>query len=265
MFVTIINDCADANESGRQCTRASLLFPGVNVTFMGIHNYSELEAAGNLVDVLDATMGTLGVVMVNSAPRHGAGKKWKNGTPFGYFYYKKTLVVSTVAGLTLSLVKKMGIMKELFVTDIPTVLDHFVEQGKFPRQDRDRVVLTQFRSYEYMPFLAKWLMAGEDVPHEVMSLDEIPDAGKAVWYVDSFGNAKTTMLPEEIGFEAGKQMKTQVGDLTCYNRLKDVPNDTQGMTIGSSGYKQKRFVEITVQGKRASDILGLKPGTVILD
>jgi len=265
MFVTIINDCADSNEQGRQCTRASLLFPGVNVTFMGVHNYSELEAAGNLVDVLDATMGTHGVVMVNSAPRHGAGKKWPNGTPFGFFYYKKTLVVSTVAGMTLSLVKKMGIMNELFVTDLPTVIDHFVALGKFPKEDRDRVVLTQFRSYEYMPLVAKWLMSGEEVPHEKMELSEVPDVGKCIWYVDSFGNCKTTILPEEIGFESGKVLQTKVGELTCYNRLKDVPDGAKGMTIGSSGYKQKRFCEVTVQGQRAATVLSLAPGTALFD
>src|SRR6185312_15206020 len=102
MFVTIINDCTDGNTRGRQETRVMRLL-NVPVSYVEIGNYSELEAAGNLIDILDATDGDKGVVLVNSAPRHGRGKKWPNGTPFGYFYYKNTLVITTVAEQTLSL------------------------------------------------------------------------------------------------------------------------------------------------------------------
>lgn len=265
MFVTIINDCCDANEAGRQSTRASLLFPGHNVTFMGLSNYSELEAAGHLVDVLDATEGLEGVVLVNSAPRHGAGKKWENGTPFGWFWYGKTLVAATVAGHTLSMVKKLGIMKEFHVTDIPTVLDAMIEKGKFKAENRDRVVKSQFRSYEYLPFLARWVMDGEDVPSETLDMNDVPDVPQAVWFVDSFGNCKTTLLPEEIGHEAGKKLTTKVGEFTCFNRLKDVPSGEAGMTIGSSGFKNTRLIEITINGRRASDEFKLQSGTVLFE
>ena len=79
MFVTIINDCRDADEMGRQTTRASVLFPGSNINFLGVNNFNEIEAAGLLVDVIDAGTGDKGVIMVNAAPRHGTGKKYENG------------------------------------------------------------------------------------------------------------------------------------------------------------------------------------------
>ena len=260
MFITIINDCRDADEMGRQTTRASVLFPGTNINFLGVNNFSEIEAAGLLVDVIDAGTGDEGIIMVNAAPRHGAGKNWPNGTPFGYFYHNKKIIVSTVAGLTLSLVKKFGCIDKLYLTDLTTVIDHFIMSGKFQKDARDRTVLTQFRSFEYMPFLAKWLHDKEDVPHKDMSIDEISDAPKTVWWVDNFGNVKTTLLPEEIGFEPGKKIATKVGLFTCYNRLKDVPNGDAAMTIGSSGYQNKRFVEITINGKNAAKEFNLHSG-----
>ena len=263
MFVTIINDCRDADEMGRQTTRASVLFPGTNINFLGVNNFSEIEAAGLLVDVMDAGTGQEGVIMVNAAPRHGSGKKWTNGTPFGYFYHNKKIIVSTVAGLTLSLVKKFGCIDKLYLTDLTKVIDHFIMKGKFQKDARDRTVLTQFRSFEYMPFLAKWLYEKLDVPHEDMSLNDIPDAPKTVWWVDNFGNVKTTLLPEEIGFEPGKKIQTKVGTFTCYNRLKDVPNGDAAMTIGSSGYQNKRFVEITINGKNAAKEFNLYSGVEI--
>ena len=265
MFVTIINDCRDSNEQGRQSTRASILFPQSNVTFMGVNNFSEIEPAGNLVDILDATAGAEGIVLVNAAPRHGSGKKFKNGTPFGFFKYGKTIVGSTVAGQTLSMVKKMGIMTEFQVTDIPTVIDYMIGKGKFAQEDRDRVVLTQFRSFEYLPYMAKWVYDGENIPSESYPLSEIPDAPKCIFWIDNFGNSKTTILPEEVGFEPGKKLKTTIGELTCYNRLKDVPDGEPGLTIGSSGFKNKRFLEVIVQGKSAAKTFNLTSGTVLFE
>ncbi len=265
MFVTIISDCRDANESGRQITRAGNLFPGINVQMVGVNNFNEIEAAGNLIDMLDAAAGQKGIIMANAAPRHGSGKNWPNGTPFGWFTYKDTLIVSTVAGMTLSLVKKFGLLNTFHVTDIPVALDAMVQKGKFPAEHRDRVVKTQFRSYEYMPFLAKWVFEGEEVPHEIYELDEVVEIPKAVWWTDNFGNCKTTILPEEIGFEPGKTMESKIGTLTCYERLKDVPNSQPALIIGSSGFEHKRFLEVVVQGKSAAKEFNLSSGSVLFE
>ena len=260
MFVAIINDCRDADEMGRQTIRASVLFPGTNINFLGVGNFNEIEAAGLLVDSIDAAMDSDGVIMVNAAPRHGSGKDWDNGTPFGYFKLNNIIVVSTIAGMTLSLVKKLGCIDRLNLTDLSTVIDHCINIGKFDKDRRDRTVFSQFRSFEYMPFLAKWLHEGQDISHKEMSLDELSDPPKTIWWVDNFGNVKTTLLPEEIDFEPGKKITTKVGVFTCYNRLKDVPNGDAAITIGSSGYKDKRFIEITINGRSAAKEFNLHSG-----
>lgn len=260
MFITIINDCRDENTMGRQATRAMRLFGnGVSITTVGI-GQSELEGAGNLIDMLDASDGEEGIIMVNVAPRHGRGKKWPNGTPFGYFYYKRTLIISTIAEQCLSLVKKFTLANEIFLTDIATVIDKMIERGKLDKAFRDRIVHSQFRSYDYMPRLAKWIIEGEDIPHEIYTMENVPDAPKAVWWVDNFGNCKTTLLPKECGHQAGKLLHTKVGEIMCYAHLKDVPNGEAGLIIGSSGLDDKRFIELVVQGKSAADRFRLTPG-----
>ncbi len=264
MFITIINDCRDENAMARQSTRAASLFH-FNITTVGIESFKDLEGAGNIIDVMDAAEGEEGVIMLNIAPRHGRGKKWPNGTPFGFFRYKKTLIVSTVDGYCFSLAKKFGLIDTAYVTDLPTVIDHMIDKGKFKAEYRDLVVKSQFRSYDYMPRLAKWLWDNVELPYEEYPMDQIPDAPKAVWWVDNFGNCKTTILPEEIGFEAGKKIQTAIGEMTCYNRLKDVPNDEPALIVGSSGFGMKRFLEVVVQGKSAAAKYGLTSGSVLID
>lgn len=263
MFVTIINDCRDDNTMGRQATRISHLFgSSISITTVGI-GWSELEGAGNLIDMLDASDGEEGIILVNVAPRHGRGKKWPNGTPFGYFYYHKTLVISTIAEECLSLVKKLDLTKNIFVTDVPTVVDAMIQQKKLDPALRNRIVLSQFRSYDYMPRLAKWIVDKEEIPYESLSMETIPEAPKAVWWVDNFGNCKTTILSEEIDHKAGKLYKTKIGEIRGYEHLKDVPNGEAGLTIGSSGLEDKRFIELVVQGKSAAKLFSLKPGDLI--
>ncbi|HXS15095.1 MAG TPA: hypothetical protein VN711_03115 [Candidatus Saccharimonadales bacterium] len=263
MFVTIINDCTDGNTRGRQETRVMRLL-NVPVSYVEIGNYSELEAAGNLIDMLDATDGETGIILVNSAPRHGRGKKWPNGTPFGYFYYKNTLIITTVAEQTLSLAKKFGVIDTYFLTDIPTVMAAMVSKGKIDAETARRIEKSQFRSFDYVPRLAKWLLDGVDVPTEVYPLENIEDVPQAVWWVDNFGNCKLSVVAEDIGHEQGKIIKTKVGDIECFDRMKDVPNDKPGLIVGSSGLGNKRFLELIVQGQPAGTVFNLKPGDRIL-
>src|SRR5947209_16876584 len=180
MFIIIINDCRDANTMGRQAIRAMRLFGTVSVATVGI-GWNELEGAGNLIDILDASDGQEGVILVNVAPRHGRGKKWPNGTPFGYFYYGKTLVIATIAEHMLSLVKKFGITDSLLLTDVATVVDEMIEKGQLDAALRDRIVHSQFRSYDYMPRLAKWIVDGLEILNEVYSLNNVSDDTNAVW------------------------------------------------------------------------------------
>lgn len=290
MFITIINDSRDGNAFGRQATRGAALF-GCAVTTIGVAD--DLEAAGNLVDALDAGEGCLGVVLMNVAPRQKNGQKSEqgsvgfvaaevakreNGSPFGYFWHGKTLVVSSIDGVTLSLVKKLGIADRINVLDIAATGNAMVERARlchaevmatpayalagFDVAKAERMRTTQFRSYEFLPRVAQWIMRGESVV-SVEQLLNAPDAPKAIWWIDSFGNAKTTLLPEEVSFAEGKEVQTRFGSLLCFTSLKDVPDDVAAMTIGSSGIGDKRFLEVVVQGQSATDQFQLVSGSLV--
>jgi len=275
MFLSIITDCKDSATFGRQLTRTSALFKrapipvGVNGS---LDDTAEIEAAGNLIDILDAGMGEKGVVLVNAAPRNQT--KWPNGTPFGYFYYRRTLVVSTVDGYTLSLAKRFGLVDSIKVYDIPTVLDYLVEEYPGILDDNlekarikaEYIKKTQFRSFEFLPRVAKWQWEDIDMPTTSMPISEIPDLDQVIYLIDNFGNAKTTILPEDINFEFGKTYNIKkVGPVKSYAKLKDVPIGDPALIVGSSGIQEKRFIEIVIQGSSAADKYGLKVGDKILD
>ena len=255
MNITIINDCRDANAAGRQMTRVGSLF-NKNATVVGVE--TDLEAAGNLIDALDAIDEKEGVILVNVAPRDGDAKKWKNGTPFGYFWYQGVLVVASVDGLTLSFVKKLKLVDELMIMDIPTALKAMIKHKYLPDKLKDRISITQFRSYNFLPRIAHYLWDKKDVVGEKWSLYEVPEVPEAIWWVDSFGNCKTTLFSDEIGFEDKKKIQTNLGKLTCYKSLKDVPDKQAALIVGSSGLGQKRFIELVVQGGRAAGAFNLR-------
>jgi hypothetical protein len=258
MNFTIINDCKDPNAVGRQMSRASSLLNG-NGVFIGVG--SDLEAAGNLIDILDAYGDAEAVILVNVAPRNGSSKKWGNGTPFGYFRYKNSLVVSSIEGLTLSLVKKAGLVKEIFVMDIPTVAKVWVKEGFLDEETGSYIAATQFRSFDFVPRAAAYLIKHASVVSETHPIDSFPDAPSAVWWIDNFGNAKTTILLSEG--EKPEGLGGAHAALPFVPSLKDVADDTPALTRGSSGIGEKRFLEIAVQGKSAAQRLGLSSGTIL--
>jgi hypothetical protein len=275
MFCTIINDCLDGNAVGRQCSRVASLV-GVSPTFVGVggklsennaYDRAEIEAAGCLVDVLDATEGREGLVLVNVANRHAKGKRWENGTPFGYFWHGETLVVSTIDGVVLSLIKKMGISDHIKVMDVGRVMHYMANDQFCTREVAEHVTHTQFRSYDFTPRVGAYLLKNREVPHNTdyfAVADYLVEISSCVWYIDNFGNVKTTVLPSEVNFGVGKKIGTIFGELLCYERLKDVPNGETGLIIGSSGIGEKRFVELVVQGVSAADKYGLSVGQKIL-
>lgn len=250
MFISIITDCDDGNARVRQQTRISTLFPGIPTNFVGVS--SDLEAAGNLIDVLDAAGDTEGIIAVNVAPRHGAARKWPNGTPFGYFWFKKILVVCTIDGEVLSLVKKFALADHVNVTDIREIMP----LGGYSKDEVDFAAKSQFRSFNYLPRLARIVWDKKEVASEKLSFKEIPDATTGVWWIDTFGNCKTTLLPEDITFEPGAKrsitLHSLIVEAVCYNQLREVPDYHTGLTIGSSGYGDKRLLELVVQGTSAA-------------
>lgn len=262
MFVTIINDCKDANAVARQETRASALLKS-HVIFVGVKN--DIEAAGNIIDVLDAAGDEKGVILVNVAPRNGKAKKWENGTPFGYFRYKNVLVVSSIDGKTLSLVKRLGLVTEIELLDIPTVLESLCSEGSIDSLLKDHITLTQFRSYEFVPRVAAWILEGKKIPSNTLSLVEIEDCGDVVWWVDNFGNAKTTIVASEFGAKDGKHIQTLFGEYAYYEHLKDVPDGDSAIIAGSSGIGGARFLEVVVQGKSAKQRFDISTGNPIFN
>ncbi len=264
MQTIIINDCRDANAAGRQVARAGALIGGA-VSIVGVG--SDLEAAGNLIDILDAFEENPGVILVNVVPRHGSAKRWKNGTPFGYFRYRGVLVAASVDGLTLSLVKKLQLVKSVCVLPVPETVERLISAGALPEELRDAIRDTQFRSYDYLPRIAAFLSQGGTLQGEELSLDDIADAPPAVWWIDNFGNCKTTLFEEEKGAVRIRQpyaMRTASEALPYYARLKDVPDHAAALITGSSGLPGQRFLEIVVQGGSAERELGLSVGAMVV-
>lgn len=259
--ITYISDCRDDNTKGRLLARVSTYFPGSNVMFVGVRD--DIEAAINLVDVVDAYEGRKGVILLNVAPRHGlAQKKWPNGTPFGWTKIDNIDVFTTIDGMSLSLIQKLtGKKVEVKVYDIPKTVPHMDLEPEV----QNRIIHTQFRSFDYLPRLAAAIMEGKALPVTEI-FDKVPEMPPMICWVDSFGNLKTNVLPEEIGFELKREVIFRVSGhkqfrLPCYERLKDIPDNYVALTVGSSGMAQKRFIEIMQQGGSSAESLGVGSGT----
>jgi hypothetical protein len=269
----IINDCRDTNASARQIARFRSLF-GVEPTFIGLGEGrdADLEAGGELIDQLEAVStpesypDTPVVALVNVAPRgDDVRQKWENGTPFAYTKIDKATVFAPVEGRVLPLLRKLGLAEQAEQLDIPQVTASFLDQGILTEEEAAKVRDTQFRSLHFLPLAARELIGGNELPSKKISLDEHPGVAGRAWFIDNFGNVKTTLTPEEIGFEEGQTLTLESGqDITCYRRLADVPTDQLGLTIGSSGYGDVRLLEVAKAGGRAADDLNIGIGSTIL-
>lgn len=261
MQITIINDCLDQNAKLRQITRTGSLFKNCSVNCFGVK--SDLEVSGFLVDAIDSFDGRKGVIMVNVAPRNGRAKKWKNGTPFGFFWNKKTLIISSVDGLTLSLAKKLGIIKNFCILDIVEVVNA-IDNRELNKNTKRQITNSQFRSFDFLPRVACWITKKRDIPFEKYDLSEILNPPDAIWFVDNFGNIKTTLLKEEIDLDAKNNVAIKINGrmkkFNFYGKLSKLPNKKTGLVIGSSGIGEKRFLEIISQGGNACEKLKIKSG-----
>jgi len=255
MFITVITDCLCANAQGRQQTRLTSLFRSP-VNFIGVN--TDLEAAGNLIDIIEAGHGKKGIILVNVAPRNGEAKKWPNGTPFAYFFFKKTLIISSIDGVTLSLIKKLKLTKSIYVTDLANTVT------KNLPSEAEKIINTQFRSLEFLPLLALWITKGKEIVFTEQNINTIPNAPEAIWWTDNFGNCKTTLLPEELNEAKIRLIRNKIPKIEFYDKLKDVPNGQTAVIIGSSGIDKNNFLEIVVQGDNASKIHKITSGDILL-
>ncbi len=242
MFTTIINDCKDDNARSRQESRiASLMDTGLS--FIGVD--SDLEASMQLIDVLDATEGRRGLVLVNVAPRGGHTTKWENGTPFGYFWHGETLVAASVDGYTLSAAKKLGLVNELQLLDTNTTAAQLLAEGLITPEAAAHIPKTQFRSFDFLPRAGVYLVQNGSLPSVTYPLTDVPELPPAIWHIDSFGNCKTTLTLADINTEG--TTTTKYGDLPHYEQLRNLPDGETGLIRGSSGIGTNRFVEVMTQ------------------
>jgi hypothetical protein len=261
-----INDCKDENARLRLSARSGELI-GDTAAFAGAE--SDLSASGLLIDALAAldayADGQRGerkhAILVNVAPRSGAAKKYENGTPFCYFWVGKVLVFSTFDGLTLSLVKKFALTDSVRVLDTHEALRVMRAGGLIDEQTEEYVAGTQFRSMEFSPRAAAFLMHAGELPGEDVSISEIADAPRAVWFVDNFGNCKTTLTEAELHGDIAVNVGGQTLPHTA--RLKDLPDGEAGLVTGSSGLSQNHFLEIMMQGNSAAAHFKLAIGDLL--
>jgi hypothetical protein len=242
MFTTIINDCRDDNARARQESRlASLL--GTPLSFVGVQ--SDLEAGLQLIDILDATEGRPGLILVNVAPRGGHTTKWENGTPFAYFRYQETLIVSSVDGYVLSGVKKFGLTTSVQLLDTHSAAATMAATGFVTAAAAARIPTTQFRSFDFTPRVGAFLFGGGDVPTEEYSLGQVPNLPAAVWHIDNFGNCKTTLTATDLA--DASELVTRFGTLPHIKKLRDLPDGHHALVSGSSGLGDTRFLELMAQ------------------
>ena len=259
MTVTVINDCHDPNARGRQEIRIAGLF-GEQVKFIGVNN--DLEASGNIIDAIDAATGA-SVIFTNVAQRNGAGKKWENGTPFGKFRYENGAgvhhVFTTIDGYTLSAACFLGMTDHVDCFDTWECARILKSEGLFPAKSIRAVCESQFRSFDFLPFAAKFVVEGGKLP--TTPYREFPLLPPAIWYVDNFGNCKTTILANSRPTE--KTITINGKELPFFKRLKDVPDQKLAVVVGSSGIGRKRFLEIVWQGGNAAETLKLVSGSIL--
>ncbi len=242
MFATIINDCHDNNARGRQTTRlSSLLETAVN--FVSIN--SDLEAALEIVDIIDAADNNpSGVILVNIAPR-GGEKQWENGSPFAFTIYKDTLIIGTVDGFVFSGLKKIGLLEHLNLIDTEIATKEMLEAGFILSDQARRIPDSQFRSFDLLPRLAAFIFSGYTISSEPYDVDNIPDLPPAVWCIDNFGNCKTTVSVEDLS--NANHLTTRYGKFGIIENLSDVPDNTDAVVVGSSGFGDKRWLEMVSQ------------------
>ncbi len=137
-------------------------------------NAPDIEAAGNLLDQLDIIRDhqDKAVILVNVAPRGDEiRKKWDNGTPFCYFWVSNTLVVGAYAGRCFGLAQARGLVKSVHLLDIPEVTTTFTRYGDLNEKQAITINNTQFRSLNFLPLVASWILDGKSVPSRKVDVE----------------------------------------------------------------------------------------------
>lgn len=270
--ITVINDCGDRNERLRILTRLDTLFPRVGIRFCEVDGeHRDLEAAGNIIDALDARGGGAapGLILGNTAFREPEKSGDANGAPFGHCLINNVLLFSTIRGRILSLVQDFFGIKHIHVVEPREALQSIVDTGHLEVEWVDHIANSQFRSFELQPLLAERLLGGFTVPYRKETL-VCAKPGRVVWWVDKHGNCKTTVTTSQCELKPlrdGNELATKFGTLKYFRRLNDAPRGVPSVTTGSSGLgagPDSRFLEIAIRMGNAAKELKIKVGDEFL-
>lgn len=145
---------------------------------------------------------------------------------------------------------------------MPETLDQLIANSALSKNLKDSISRTQFRSYDFLPRVAAYLAKNKKLRGTKLRIKDIQDAPPAIWWIDNFGNCKTTLLREDI--QKKNRFSSKIINLPYFARLKDVPDKTTALISGSSGLGKKRFLEIVVQGESAEKKFKISSGDVII-
>jgi len=155
----------------------------------------------------------------------------------------------------------MPLKKIITILDIPKTLDQLIADGALQNNLKDSIIRTQFRSFDFLPRVAAYLFSDKKLSGEKLHIKNVPDAPPAIWWIDNFGNRKTTLFREEVKGKNNFSIKFK--GFPYFERLKDVPDKTPALISGSSGLSEKRFLEIIVQGGSAEREFKISVGDVV--
>lgn len=257
MKINIFTDCIDPEAASRQVSRYEAFFPEANAHCYGVR--TDIEMAGCILGQIDAmrVADEPAIIVGNIAPRED--RRYENGAPFCFTWIGKILIVGTPPAF--GLCQKFNLLKEsVYQTNTTEVCNHFLSG-----EEELLASKTQFRSFEYVPRLVKWIMEGRHVPVASFMTDKFLFPNQ-VFVIDSFKNAKTTCTYEDIKPKiVENKIQTIYGLLPFYRTLAEVPDGVLAVIIGSSGYESvnARLAEIVIQGRSAADELGIVVGTEV--
>ena len=130
-----------------------------------------------------------------------------------------------------------------------------ISDKELDKNTKQRITNSQFRSFDFLPRVASWIVEKRNIPFNKYDLSKIPNSPSAFWLVDNFGNTKTTLLKEEINLDAENNAVIKIAGkpikFSFYNMLNNLPDKAIGITFGSSGIGEKRFLEIIFRSGNA--------------
>ncbi|MBI5230184.1 MAG: hypothetical protein HY981_02730 [Candidatus Magasanikbacteria bacterium] len=243
--IAIVSDCGGQAMS-RMMTRYHALHP--DAVCVPYESASLLEAAGNIVDAIDALDGRAGAVVCNSAPRRDA--RSTNGSAIVYVQLGQATIISTI--------RSLGLLKKL----IPNLHAQAVDVDAFIQAlgvERDTF---NFRGLEVIPRILCSLRDGCNMESVSTLHDKFPTVEPCVWLIDTIEGRPTNLKLSILQYEApwfvpGQTISIQFGAMpkrmfTCFERLTHIPDEEAGIYEGSSGLGTRRFLEVAVMGDSAA-------------